>query len=414
MFTATKDLVLPATVTGSWPRPTWYTMGLWGRPLDTAMMDPAYREQFQDALAVVTSEQERAGLDIITNGDYFLDNDFAGRSWHHYPLQRWLGVEYDELQPKDTRSPLLAYPQGTLLQEIYTSWRWPIVTGKIQHNPRNPLEYAKIWRMSQQRAHKPVKFGTVSAQVMAFFLDSHTPEYPLEDNKKQIIWDMATAINKELRELRDSGCQVIQIEEPTIHFIAAYYPEQTDTIDFLVEAWNHEVEGLDDVEIWCHTCWGNPMLQRVFDIRSYGPSMEAYLDRMNFDVWTVEMKDRGQADIELFASWKGKLRKKVAMGVVSHRTLQADTPQDVAAEVRNALKYIDPQNLILSSDCGFGRMGINRWIAFFKATAIAQGANIIRRELGLPETSVPAADEKLAMDSIPEVYEESPPLVGVH
>ena len=171
-FTATKNVPLAATTTGSWPRPAWYTQSLWGRPLDTAMLDPIYREQFSDALAAVVSDQERAGLDIVTNGDYFLDADLAGRSWHHYPLQRWRGVAFDELQPESTRSDLLKYPPGTLLNEIYTSWRWPIVTGKIQHNPRNPLEYAKIYRMTQARTRKPVKFGTVSGQVMALFLDS--------------------------------------------------------------------------------------------------------------------------------------------------------------------------------------------------------------------------------------------------
>src|SRR5439155_13491884 len=87
-FTATNDLMLPATVTGSWPRPRWYTQNMWGRPLDTAMMDPWYREQFSDAHAIVVSDQERAGLDILTTGDYHLDEDVAGRSWHHYPLQR--------------------------------------------------------------------------------------------------------------------------------------------------------------------------------------------------------------------------------------------------------------------------------------------------------------------------------------
>ena len=83
-FTATKNPMLPATVTGSWPRPRWHTMNMWGRPLDTAMMDPWYREQFADAHAVVISDQSRAGLDILTTRDYHLDEDVAGRSWHHY------------------------------------------------------------------------------------------------------------------------------------------------------------------------------------------------------------------------------------------------------------------------------------------------------------------------------------------
>ena len=329
-FTATKDLMLPATVTGSWPRPAWFTESLWGKPLDTAMLDLVYREQFTDALAVVVGDQVRAGLDLVTNGDYFLDADFAGRSWHHYPLQRWKGLDFDELQPASTPSDWRSYEAGTLLHEIHTTWRWPIVTDKIEHNPRNPLEYAKLWRLTPgaRRQARQVRHGV--SQVMALFLDSHTDAYPLDDNKRQMIWDMATAINRELRELAAAGCQVIQVEEPTIHFMAAFYPDDTDTLDFLVEAVNHELSGLEDVEVWVHTCWGNPMMQRVYDNTSYANSIEIYLDRVNCDVWTVEMHDRGDAEIELFGAWKGKLDKKVAIGGVSHRTLHAERAEDVA------------------------------------------------------------------------------------
>jgi 5-methyltetrahydropteroyltriglutamate--homocysteine methyltransferase len=72
----------------------------------------------------------------------------------------------------------------------------------------------------------------------------------------------------------------------------------------------------------------------------------------------------------------------------------------VAGEIRKALKYIPPERLIVSSDCGFGRQGCNREIAFYKATAIAQGCNIVRGELGLPATYVPAADAGLQMDIV--------------
>ena len=108
MFTVTADLMLPSAVTGSWPRPRWFDVSMWGRPLDTCMMDVRFREKFQDALAVVVSEQERAGLDILTHGDFHCDEDMAGRSWHHYPLQHWTGVEGDYLQSEETRSEWLA------------------------------------------------------------------------------------------------------------------------------------------------------------------------------------------------------------------------------------------------------------------------------------------------------------------
>jgi 5-methyltetrahydropteroyltriglutamate--homocysteine methyltransferase len=376
---------------------------MWGRPLDTAMMDPWYREQFTDAHAVVVSDQERAGLDILTTGDYHLDEDVAGRSWHHYPLQRWKGLEHEELQTRNTRSPLLSYPVGTMLDSIYKTWRWPRVVGKIEHDPKNPLEYPKIWRIAQQSAAsgKPVKFGTCSAQVLAFFLDSHTGDYDLDD-KKQLTWDMAEAMNLELRQLAAAGCNVIQVEEPTLHFMARYYPEMTELIDFLVDCFNREIEGLDDVEVWIHTCWGNPNMQRVIENDSYKESFQLYLEACLGDVWTLEMKDRGMREIELFAPLNNQLKKKICIGVVSHRKLQVESAEEVADTIRTALKYIPPEQLIISSDCGFGRQGCNRDIAFFKTVAIAQGTNIVRRELGLPESKGRASDPALQTDIVPK------------
>ena len=73
----------------------------------------------------------------------------------------------------------------------------------------------------------------------------------------------------------------------------------------------------------------------------------------------------------------------------------------MAAEIRSALQFIPAEQLIVSSDCGFGRQGCNREIAFYKASAIAQGCNIVRKELGLPANYVPAADPMLQLDVVP-------------
>ena len=414
MLTATKDLMLPATVTGSWPRPRWYDGGLWGRPLDTALLDVRFREQFLDAHATVIADQERAGLDILTNGDYHLDEDFAGRSWHHYPLQRWKGFEHEELQYEGSRDSLLAFPPGTLMNEIETTWRWPRVVGKVEHDPKNPLEYAKLWRIAQARAAsgKPVKFGTCSSQVLAIFLDSHTAAYALDD-KKQLIWDMAGAMNLELRQLAAAGAKVIQIEEPTIHFTAAFHPEETELLDFMVDAFNHEVDGLDDVELWIHTCWGNPNMQKVYSGESYANSIDIYLNRLKGDVWTVEATENDLAEIDLFKPYANDLKKKVAVGMVSHRTLQADMAPVVAGRIRRALEVIPADKLILSSDCGFGRQGFNRTVAFYKATGIAQGRNIVLKELGLEERYVPAADPALQADVLPGPRAADAPAVAL-
>ena len=396
MYTATRDLVLPCTVTGSWPRPRWFDVSMWGRPLDTCMMDTRFREKYVDALTTVIGDEERAGLDILTHGDLHCDDDMAGRSWHHYPIQRWAGFEGDHLQSEETRSPWLRYPPGTLLNEIYTGWRWPRVTGKVEHRP---LHYDKIWRLAQAKTRKPVKFGTCCSQVMGLFLDIHTDVY--EENK-EVLWDMAVAMNQELKALRDAGCTLIQIEEPTLHFWANTYGAKSDEVKFMVECYNREVEGLDDVEIWIHTCWGNPNMQRVIDNDSYRESFELYLNELRGDVWTVEMTDRNFAEIEMFGELKGKLPKKLCVGVSSHRSLQVDRPEDIAERIRTALEHVTPEQLIVSTDCGFGRQGCNREIAFFKAAAIAQGTNLVRAELGLETSYVPAADPALQTDIVPK------------
>jgi 5-methyltetrahydropteroyltriglutamate--homocysteine methyltransferase len=234
---------------------------------------------------------------------------------------------------------------------------------------------------------------------MGLFLDIHTPKYK---DKREVVWDMAVAMNKELRELRDAGCKCIQLEEPTLHFMANTFGKDHGEVKFMVEAFNREVEGLDDVEIWIHTCWGNPNMQRVMDDVSYEASLELYLNECRGDVWTIETKENDQAALPLLARFKGALGKKIAIGAVSHRTLQADRPEDVAAEIRKAMKHVPPDRLVVTSDCGFGRQGCNREIAFFKATAIAQGCNIVRKELGLEPTYVPAADPALQTDRFPK------------
>jgi len=397
MFTATKDLLLPTTVTGSWPRPRWFDARLGSVPLSARMIDVTYREQFTDALATMIDEQERAGLDIVTHGDYFHDEDLGGHAWHTYPIERWTGLEGQHRMDNRQMEGIAHFDRGTILNEVFSSWTWPRVTGKVEANEANPLEYAKIWRLAQARAQRPVRFGTVSAQGIPHFLDVRDPAYDT-DERRELIWDMATAMNKELRELAAGGCRVIQMEEPLLHFVACYQPERVDFINFLVDAFNHEVEGLDDAEVWMHTCWGNPNMQRAHEGPSYANALEIYLERMNADVLTIETKENDGAELGLFAPFKDSMKGKVAIGVVSHRSLQVERADEVADLARRAMQYIKPENLILSSDCGFGRGGANRMICFYKAVAITLGANILRRELGLEERYIPAMDPAFQVD----------------
>lgn len=386
MFTATQGKILPTTVTGSWPRPSWYRNNTHGERFSHCMTDTEFREHFQDATAVVISDQDRAGLDILTNGDYHLDPETAGRSWLHYPLDRIGGLSADEYLPPSDQ--LYEYPRGTLLNEIFTNaWMWPRAKGKIV--PGKPMDFDRIWEVAQSKTDKPVKFGTISAQTLADFVQTSGDIY---QDQRALVWDLAQLINQELLRLAAAGCRVIQIEEPAIHAVAAMDPGHPD-LEFLIDAFNFEVNGLSGVEIWAHTCWGNPNMQRVYRARSYAASVEIFMERLHIDVWTIESKDNGQEALPYLAKYRDSSRVKIALGVVSHRDLTADSPEEVAQEIRQALTYVPAENLILTSDCGFGREGCPRNIALYKAAGIAQGANIIRRELGARETPARIAQD---------------------
>ncbi|HEY1517748.1 MAG TPA: hypothetical protein VGF91_15100 [Solirubrobacteraceae bacterium] len=262
MFTVTDGVLLPTTVTGSWPRPRWFTGTMGGRSLTTCMRDVVFREQLTDAFAAVLVEQERAGLDVLTTGDYFHDDDLGGQSWLRYPLERWGGLdgEYQLGERLATAEPMaaaqLSYPSGTIMHEIFRGWTWPRVVGKVGRSEATPLEYAKLWRLAQARTTRPVKFGTVSAQGFYHLLDIDTNLYA--DDRRQLIWDMAEAMNAELRELAAAGCEVIQLEEPLIHFVAASLPRQAELLEFLVDAFNREVAGLDGSRSGCTRAGGIP------------------------------------------------------------------------------------------------------------------------------------------------------------
>jgi 5-methyltetrahydropteroyltriglutamate--homocysteine methyltransferase len=208
---------------------------------------------------------------------------------------------------------------------------------------------------------------------------------------------MSDAFNQELHDLADAGCQVIQMEEPQIHLLAARgYIDPVINPEFMLKVFNNTVKGLRaKAEVWCHTCWGNPSQQRMFaKIQSYKPALEL-LNQVDADVITFEMKSSNCADLEDVGKHITKM--KVGIGAIDHHTLQVESPEEVADLVRQALKVIPAERLVLSSDCGMGREGMSRRHAFYKMVALVQGTNIVRKELGLPVAPCLAADPKFSL-----------------
>ena len=390
MYVATKAKPLATTITGSLPRPHWFSENLNGRPFLAAFNgDAVYREQYSDAVAALLSDQTRAGLDIVTDGEMRFDLDIGGRSWFGYAFDRMDGLMQPERgAARAAGSHHRGFAQragtaGDILSEFVSTLQPPKVVGPIGPGA---LQYDAVWKVAQRLSAKPVKLGSCCGQM----LDRQAIGGFYQDRREQLL-AFSQALNAEYHRLADAGCAVIQVEEPCLHNSGGGAGEVP--LDVYVEAFNAEVAGLrEKTEVWCHTCWGNPFAQRLRQQPSYRPTL-SWLDRLDVDVVTIEAAENDGAEIADVAAALSAA-KKICIGVVSHRSLQIELPEDIAALIRKALESVRPERLLLSSDCGFGRQGMSRTHAFYKMIAIARGANIVRDELGLPKAEIAASDPR--------------------
>jgi 5-methyltetrahydropteroyltriglutamate--homocysteine methyltransferase len=386
---ATAGITLPTTITGSLPRPSWYTENLGTKSFLDAMVISRFREQYVDALSVYLTEQEAAGLDIVTDGDCRFDADIGGQSWTSYPPHHMEG--FDNLHPKLAKVGAggIGFPRGHILHDYLEARVMPRIVGPVGPGE---MQYAEIFKAAQRLTSKPVKFGTVTPELVAFAVqDEHYKDI------RSRIWAISDAFNKELHDLADAGCQVIQMEEPQIHLLAARgIVDKVINPEYMLEVFNNTVRGLRaKTEVWCHTCWGNPSQQRMFSsVQSYKPALEI-LNKVDADVLTFEMASSNAMDLEDV----GKIitEKKVAIGAIDHHTLQVESPTEVADLLRKALKVIPAERLIATSDCGMGREGMSRRHAYYKMVSLVQGTNIVRKELGLPLAESRGADAKFSL-----------------
>ncbi len=385
MFVATKDKPLATTITGSLPRPEWFTSGLDGRAFSIAMGDRIFREQYSDAVSVLINDQWRAGLDVVTDGDMRFDVDVGGRAWHGYLHDRMGGMSPAARHAAATGPRGREGTPGDILHEVSETRLPPRLVGPAT---RGHLEYTDIWKAAQRVTAKPVKLGSCCGQLVELLLEN---DY--YGDRGEAVMALSAALNEEYHELADAGCPVIQLEEPCLHFSPD--DEFGLSLATYVEAFNRETAGLRaKTEVWCHTCWGNPFAQKVESGYLYKPVLD-HMAQLDVDVITFETAANGGAELAEIAAAIGK-DKKICIGVIEHRTLQVERPEEVAALIRKALKHIEPERLILSTDCGFGRQGMSRVHAFYKMVALVWGANIVRQELGLAEAPIPAADKRFS------------------
>ena len=207
----------------------------------------------------------------------------------------------------------------------------PHIINQIEHRT---LDYPSNRRIAPGEASKPVRFRFLLLAGDGLFL--RHPHGEVHRKAPGHLGHGRGDVDAELRALHDAGCRLdVQIEEPT----SASWPTRTartpSSVKFIVDAYDPEVEELDDVEISIDAVlFGNPDMQRMMEDASYTQSIEMYLEACRGDVWNT--RDEEIATSATFELFEPRLEgdqnvKKICLGASqSPKSLQPNQPQDVA------------------------------------------------------------------------------------
>lgn len=338
--------LLPTTVVGSYPQPDWLvnreTLHHHGVPRthahDVWRVAEPYLEQAQDDGTILAiRDMERAGIDIVTDGEIRRES-YSNR----FALA---------LEGVDTDNP------GSVLSSGGRSTPVPRVVGRIRRIAAVERRDAEFLLRNATRATKITLPGpfTLSQQVKNEFYK----------DEEEMAMDYAIAVNQELRELKATGVDVIQLDEPWVRTS----PEKATR--YGIKAINRALEGIEGVTV-VHLCFGYAA------VVANKPSGYSFLPQLADTVATQISIEAAQPKLDL-----GVLRdlsgKTIMLGVLDLGDNTVETAEIVAERIRAGLKFVDAERLVPAPDCGMKYLP--RDVAFGKLKAMADGAAIVRHEL---------------------------------
>jgi 5-methyltetrahydropteroyltriglutamate--homocysteine methyltransferase len=360
------DTILPTTMVGSYPRPTWYKQQLLGRDIQVAFKESAYEETYHDAVAAVVREQEDAGLDIVTDGNMWYD-DYVGviGSFCWYMYERIDGFE----RAREEHPSMVgqAKSQGKV---ILDDWGGVVNSGPVK---RGPIRLADLYKITARHATKPIKVS-VGAGPANLAWHVYFKHYK---NQKELSQALAPIFNAEMKELVAAGATYLQFED-----LGAWLPLFSgDKNDY---TWIKDVvaqccDGVN-AKIGWHFCfgnaWGNDILSANFP-EGYQTVLPHFFDTPGIDQFVLDYANRNMAGIEFMKNLPKD--KDLQVGVLDIRTSMIETPKTIADRVRQVIKHVSPDRVYLSTDCGMKPLA--RMVAKMKLSNLAEAAAIVRKEV---------------------------------
>ncbi len=338
--------LLPTSTAGSLPKPSWLAEPetLWS---PWKLQGAELIDGKQDALRVALQEQQQAGVDIVSDGE---------QTRQHFVttfIEHLNGVDFENRKTVTIRN---RYEASV-----------PSVVGPVSRSKSVFVEDAKFLR---SQTKQPIKWALPGPMTMIDTLyDAHY------QSREKLAWEFAKILNQEAKELEAAGVDIIQFDEPAFNVFF------DDVNNWGIKCLERAIEGLK-CETAVHICYGYGIKANTDWKQTLGNEWRQYeevfpkLQKSNIDIISLECHN-SRVPIELLELIRGK---KVMVGAIDVATTDIETPDEVAATLREALKYVDADKLYPCTNCGMAPL--SRDVATAKLSALSQGAEIVRAELG--------------------------------
>jgi 5-methyltetrahydropteroyltriglutamate--homocysteine methyltransferase len=345
-------MLFPTSLVGSYPQPDWlidrdklaHQMPPRVRAQALWRVAPEWLEQAQDdASLLAIRDQERAGLDIITDGEV------RRESYSNRFATALDGIDLDN--------------PGTITSRSGHAISVPRVVGKIRR--KHPVEVRDV-QFLRANTDRIVKIT-----VPGPFTMSQQAQNEYYSGPAEMAMDYAAAVNEEIRDLFAAGAGVVQIDEPWMEA----NPEKAR--EYGLPALSRALEGVTGTTA-LHICFGyaalvpgRPAAYRFLEHLADSPVQQISIETAQSNL-----------DCSVLKKLPGKT---IILGVLDLSTPEVESAATVAARIRRALPYIAPDRLVIAPDCGLKYLP--RASAFGKMKAMVEGARMVRSELTAARTS---------------------------
>jgi 5-methyltetrahydropteroyltriglutamate--homocysteine methyltransferase len=338
-------MLFPTTLVGSYPQPEWLIdrQRLAGRfpPRVRAkelwrVAEPYLAEAQDDATRLAIRAQERAGLDIVTDGE------IRRESYSNRFATALEGIDIDN--------------PGTALDRSGHPNPVPRIVGRIRR--KRPVELDDFLFLKKNTGRK------TKITVPGPFTMSQQAQNDYYPSPAEAAMDYAAAVNEEIRDLFAAGADIVQIDEPYMQA----RPEKAR--EYGLQALNRALEGIAGVTA-VHICFG---YAAIIHERPSGYSFLPELAHSPVQQVSIETA-QSNLDCAVLQKLAGN---KILVGCIDLSDRKVETPAQVAARVKRALQYVKPEDVIVAPDCGMKYLP--RDVAYAKMCAMVEGAKLLRAE----------------------------------